>query len=243
MRRRAIALAALRRDLTARRGKRARRRPLARPAWTFVTPRAQQFTFASPRPADGPSAKLRDGRFRAKAASGDAAHKLFPPSHGGAAKSKRSGAIMVVRVGAKYQRLVAGETCPCCDPGLREFTLRMNADLSRRGFWIGSAAAASLGLPDVAAAASAQPRGVLFENVRIFDGDPIANIALIEDPGRNFAIILTDGRLYKNALRRQRRSVRRRAAAIGVVLRMFAVASEKLLRGLGLHGLIDLFPA
>jgi imidazolonepropionase-like amidohydrolase len=48
--------------------------------------------------------------------------------------------------------------------------LRVNADQSRRGFLIGSGISiASLGLPDLAAAA-AQPNGVLFENVRIFDG-------------------------------------------------------------------------
>ena len=32
------------------------------------------------------------------------------------------------------------------------------------------------------------------------DGDPIANIRLIEDPERNFRVIMKDGRIYKNSL-------------------------------------------
>jgi len=77
---------------------------------------------------------------------------------------------MVVKVGAKYQHLLAGGDCRCCDPQLRDFTLRANAEISRRGFLAGSGASlASLGLPGRADAANA-PNGVLFENVRIFDG-------------------------------------------------------------------------
>ena len=81
---------------------------------------------------------------------------------------------MVVRIGSKYQHLIAGQICQCCDPKLRNFTLRVKADLSRRGFFLGTGAVvASLGLPDVATpvrAQSSQPTSVLFENVRIFDG-------------------------------------------------------------------------
>ena len=36
----------------------------------------------------------------------------------------------------------------------------------------------------------------------LVDGDPIANIKLIEDPDRNMLVIMKDGRIYKNALRR-----------------------------------------
>lgn len=32
----------------------------------------------------------------------------------------------------------------------------------------------------------------------LVDGDPLADIALIEDPGRNFVVIMKDGRIYKN---------------------------------------------
>jgi imidazolonepropionase-like amidohydrolase len=35
----------------------------------------------------------------------------------------------------------------------------------------------------------------------LVDGDPIANIKLVEDPDRNFVMIMKDGRIYKNALR------------------------------------------
>lgn len=81
---------------------------------------------------------------------------------------------MAMRIGRKYQHLVEGSICQCCDPKLRELTLRMNADLSRRGFFLGAGAAlAGLGLNSLSTRAQAQgapPKGVLFENVRIFDG-------------------------------------------------------------------------
>jgi imidazolonepropionase-like amidohydrolase len=81
---------------------------------------------------------------------------------------------MAMRVGSKYQHLIQGEICQCCDPKLRDLTLRMNADLSRRGFFLGAAAAAAgLGLNSLALPARAQgarPKATLFENVRIFDG-------------------------------------------------------------------------
>jgi hypothetical protein len=34
----------------------------------------------------------------------------------------------------------------------------------------------------------------------LVDGDPIANIKLIEDPAKNFVVIMKDGLIYKNAL-------------------------------------------
>ncbi|HVG51356.1 MAG TPA: amidohydrolase family protein [Xanthobacteraceae bacterium] len=34
----------------------------------------------------------------------------------------------------------------------------------------------------------------------LVDGDPIANIKLIEDPEKNFVVIMKDGKIYKNAL-------------------------------------------
>jgi imidazolonepropionase-like amidohydrolase len=36
----------------------------------------------------------------------------------------------------------------------------------------------------------------------LVDGNPIANIKLIEDPDRNLLVIMKDGRIYKNALRK-----------------------------------------
>jgi imidazolonepropionase-like amidohydrolase len=34
----------------------------------------------------------------------------------------------------------------------------------------------------------------------VVDGDPIANIKLIEDPAKNFVVIMKDGKIYKNSL-------------------------------------------
>ena len=81
---------------------------------------------------------------------------------------------MAMRIGSKYQHLANGSICQCCDPKLGNLTLRMNADFSRRGFFLGAGAAiAGLGLSSLsmqALAQGAQPKGVLFENVKIFDG-------------------------------------------------------------------------
>jgi imidazolonepropionase-like amidohydrolase len=32
----------------------------------------------------------------------------------------------------------------------------------------------------------------------LVDGDPIANIRLLEEPARNFRVIMKDGKIYKN---------------------------------------------
>lgn len=34
----------------------------------------------------------------------------------------------------------------------------------------------------------------------LVDGDPTADIRLLEDPVRNFLIIMKDGRIYKNTM-------------------------------------------
>jgi imidazolonepropionase-like amidohydrolase len=34
----------------------------------------------------------------------------------------------------------------------------------------------------------------------LVDGDPLANIKLLEDPGKNFVVIMKDGKIYKNTL-------------------------------------------
>ncbi len=36
----------------------------------------------------------------------------------------------------------------------------------------------------------------------LVDGNPIENIRLIEDPAKNFVVIMKDGKIYKNALAR-----------------------------------------
>jgi imidazolonepropionase-like amidohydrolase len=35
----------------------------------------------------------------------------------------------------------------------------------------------------------------------LVDGDPIANLSLIKDPGKNFVVIMKDGKVYKNTVR------------------------------------------
>lgn len=81
---------------------------------------------------------------------------------------------MRFRFGKTYDYLADDLTCKCCDPTLQALTHRMNADLSRRGFFVGAAAMlAGLGLSALPSAVRAQApphKGVLFENVRIFDG-------------------------------------------------------------------------
>lgn len=81
---------------------------------------------------------------------------------------------MAIRVGRRYRHLVDGTVCQCCDPKLQNLTLRMNTDLSRRGFFLGAGATiAALGASSLLTTAKAQDakqKGVLFENVRIFDG-------------------------------------------------------------------------
>lgn len=79
---------------------------------------------------------------------------------------------MSFRIGNKYKHLADASICACCDPRLGDFTRRMNADMSRRGFLIGAGAAgvALSGAAKTAYAQTAQPTGTLFENVRIFDG-------------------------------------------------------------------------
>jgi imidazolonepropionase-like amidohydrolase len=77
---------------------------------------------------------------------------------------------MNFRIGSKYRHLADGAICGCCDPRIRDFTTRMV--MSRRDFLIGAGAAglALSGQANRAHAQSAQPKGVLFENVLIFDG-------------------------------------------------------------------------
>jgi imidazolonepropionase-like amidohydrolase len=89
--------------------------------------------------------------------------------------SNQSGSeAMAIRMGDKYRHLVAGSVCQCCDPKLQDLTLRMNTDLSRRGFFLGAGATvAGLGASNLLTPAKAQgtaAKGVLFEDVRIFDG-------------------------------------------------------------------------
>jgi imidazolonepropionase-like amidohydrolase len=35
----------------------------------------------------------------------------------------------------------------------------------------------------------------------LVDGDPLANIILVEDPGTNFVLIMKDGKIHKNTIK------------------------------------------
>jgi imidazolonepropionase-like amidohydrolase len=39
-----------------------------------------------------------------------------------------------------------------------------------------------------------------FADLIVVDGDPTADIALVENPEKNFLIIMKDGKIYKNTL-------------------------------------------
>lgn len=39
-----------------------------------------------------------------------------------------------------------------------------------------------------------------FADILLVDGDPTINIDLVADPGKNFRLIMKDGRIYKNML-------------------------------------------
>jgi imidazolonepropionase-like amidohydrolase len=41
-----------------------------------------------------------------------------------------------------------------------------------------------------------------FADLLLVDGNPIENVKLIEDPVKNFVLIMKDGKIYKNTLRR-----------------------------------------
>lgn len=93
---------------------------------------------------------------------------------------------MNFRLGRRYSHLADNSICACCDPRLQRFTRRMNAQMSRRSFLIktGAAGVAASGVAKAALAQSAQPKGTLFENVRIFDGrsdklSPPSNVLVV----------------------------------------------------------------
>ncbi|HMH14949.1 MAG TPA: hypothetical protein VK578_17755 [Edaphobacter sp.] len=39
-----------------------------------------------------------------------------------------------------------------------------------------------------------------YADLLLVDGDPLENLKLIEDPGKNFLVIMKDGTIYKNTL-------------------------------------------
>jgi len=70
-------------------------------------------------------------------------------------------------------------------PLLQQASRRLEA-FSRRSFLAGSGAAAIAGL---------LPRDLL-----VLNGNPLENIHLMEDPGKNLEVIMKDGKIHKNLL-------------------------------------------
>jgi len=102
---------------------------------------------------------------------------------------------MHFKIGGKYRFLSNSSVCACCAPALQDFTRRMNADISRRGFLInaGAAGVALSGGLNTAHAQTIQPKATLFENVRIFDGksdklSPPSNVLVVGNVIRSISM-------------------------------------------------------
>jgi len=44
-------------------------------------------------------------------------------------------------------------------------------------------------------------KGGAYADLILVDGNPLENLDLVADPGRNFAVIMKDGKIYKNKLK------------------------------------------
>jgi hypothetical protein len=84
--------------------------------------------------------------------------------------------------------------CLCHRPEIQYLTRRINAQVSRRGFMAGLATSA------------ASPANDVLADLLLVDGDPLADIAVIANPEKNFRIIMKDGKIYKNTLRRSEKT-------------------------------------
>ena len=101
--------------------------------------------------------------------------------------------VLFSRALAQQQGAIAGQADPLVHPrrSVRSWRPSTNAELlalsGKRNPYPGK-----LGVVEEGALA----------DLLLVDGDPIANIKLIEDPEKNLLVIMKDGRIYKNALRK-----------------------------------------
>jgi hypothetical protein len=65
-----------------------------------------------------------------------------------------------------------------------------------------------------------------FADLLLVDGDPIANIKLVEDPGKNFVVIMKDGKIYKKHLE-MNRTFRRRSFSLRQKGSMFRLSQHE----------------
>lgn len=138
---------------------------------------------------------------------------MIPFPDGSAARAKQlemiAGTEKAYRLAQKYKLKTAWSTDTLFDARL---ATRQGAQLAKLTRWYTPAQTLRMATADNAELlALSGPRspypgklGVVepgaLADLLLVDGDPLANIKLIEDPARNFVVIMKDGRIYKNTL-------------------------------------------
>jgi imidazolonepropionase-like amidohydrolase len=139
---------------------------------------------------------------------------MIPFPEGSASRAKQltmiAGTENAYRLAQKYRLKTAFGTDTLFDARLAN---RQGAQLAKLTRWYTPAQTLRMATADNAELlALSGPRspyhgklGVVQEgalaDLLLVDGDPLADIKLIQDPARNFVVIMKDGRVYKNSLR------------------------------------------
>jgi imidazolonepropionase-like amidohydrolase len=139
--------------------------------------------------------------------------KAFPPGSSERAKGEQviQGVEKVYRLARQYKLKTAFGTDVLFSPALATRQGELLASLSR---WYTPAEvlamATSVNAELLALSGKRNPYpgklGVVEEgalaDLLLVDGDPIANVKLLADPARNFVVIMKDGKIYRNSLRK-----------------------------------------
>jgi imidazolonepropionase-like amidohydrolase len=135
----------------------------------------------------------------------------FPPGSEEAAKAKEviDGVDNVYQLARKYHLKTAFGTDILFSPQLAP---KQGALLAKLGKWFSPAEALTMATGTnadlLAMSGKRSPysgrlgvveQGALAD-LLLVDGDPLSNLQLVADPGRNFKVIMKDGKVYKNAL-------------------------------------------
>ncbi|ORA28835.1 metal-dependent hydrolase family protein [Mycobacterium aquaticum] len=135
----------------------------------------------------------------------------FPPGSEEAAKAKEviDGVANVYQLARKYHLKTAFGTDILFSPQLAP---QQGALLAKLGKWFSPAEALTMATGTnaelLALSGKRSPysgklgvveQGALAD-LLLVDGDPLSNLQLVADPGRNFKIIMKDGKIYKNSL-------------------------------------------
>jgi imidazolonepropionase-like amidohydrolase len=135
----------------------------------------------------------------------------FPAGSANAMKLQQmiQGTDTAYKLAIKYKIKTAWGTDTLFDPKL---AMRQGAQLAKMVRWYAPAQVLKMATADNAELlALSGPRnpypgklGVVEEgalaDLLLVDGDPITNIKLIEDPAKNFIVIMKDGKIYKNSI-------------------------------------------